>query len=785
MNMPDKQIYRFADVEVDARRGYLWRGGEERRLRQKTFQVLVYLIEHRDGDISKDDLIKDVWKDTAVVDDVLVQSIKDIRRALGDDTRRPRFVRTIPKFGYRFIGTIEEIQKDDLLTAIEEPLEIEAPRSQTKDGKIGFATQNPQFLIRSRFVLIAVFLFAVISIVLGFVGQNGRQFKNSNDAVAPPNESNKKSLVVMFFENQSNNQELDWLREGLADMLITDLSRSTKLTILSRQQFYNALERNGYAPDARISPENALEIAGKSRAEMYIVGSFAALGEAIRLDAKLYDGRTGELRAAETLTVEKPEQIFTEIDLLSIKLLNRLDALPFEPEKPADISNAMTGNLEAYRNYSLAVDEAQAFHNKEAIALLEKAVALDPQFAMAYARIGYTYAVAWNFPEKAKPFLEKAFALSDRLTGKDRLQINAWYSIANLDYPNAVGFYRQIIAQYPLETESYLRLGNLLSGEEKNDEAIAVLKQGLAIDADASLLYNALGNVYSISGRHDEAIAAHRRYVALAPQEANACDSLGMSYQWAGLYADAINEFRRARELNPKFEIAVIHLANANFQTGRYRAAIDLYKKYIEIAPSEIERARGFSAIARVDRRLKNFDAAAKAARQANRENALTIDELWLIASERGDQATANALEEKLFAEPSMTNRGKRILSRYKFYFKGVRALENRQPAEALENFKEAIGKSPPTYEADALEDCLAAAYSRLDQLEEAAAEYERILRLNPNYPLAQFHLAQIYERQGQTEKAFDAYQKFLQIWNEADAEIPEVAAAKKILSKS
>ena len=139
----------------------------------------------------------------------------------------------------------------------------------------------------------------------------------------------------------------------------------------------------------------------------------------------------------------------------------------------------MTDNLAAYRYYSLALEKAQAMHNEEAIALLEKAVALDPEFAMAHARIGYAYAVTGDDAEKARPHLEKAFQLSNRLTEKDRLYINAWYSIANLDYPGAIGPFRKIIARYPMEVEAYLRLGYLLRGEGQHEEAVRVLKQGL------------------------------------------------------------------------------------------------------------------------------------------------------------------------------------------------------------------------------------------------------------------------------------------------------------------
>ena len=81
------------------------------------------------------------------------------------------------------------------------------------------------------------------------------------------------------------------------------------------------------------------------------------------------------------------------------------------------------------------------------------------------------------------------------------------------------------------------------------------------------------------------------------------------------------------------------------------------------------------------------------------------------------------------------------------------------------------------------MEDCLANAYLELGRLDEAIAEYERILRLNPNYPLVRYHLAQAYERKGLRDQARAEYERFLQVWKDADGNIPAVVGAKKALS--
>lgn len=112
MNPLNKQIYRVVDVEVDATRACLKRDGQEQHLRPQTFQVLLYLIEHRERGVTKEELIRGIWQGMAVTDDALVQCIMEIRRALGDDSRHPRFVKTIPKFGYSFIAPVKESPED-------------------------------------------------------------------------------------------------------------------------------------------------------------------------------------------------------------------------------------------------------------------------------------------------------------------------------------------------------------------------------------------------------------------------------------------------------------------------------------------------------------------------------------------------------------------------------------------------------------------------------------------------------------------------------------------------
>jgi tetratricopeptide (TPR) repeat protein/DNA-binding winged helix-turn-helix (wHTH) protein len=775
-------MYRAEDVEFFPLQGRLTRAGQEAHLRQKSLQVLSYLIEHRDRIVTKEELLESLWRHTAVTDGVLTQCIIDIRKALNDDSRQPTFIKNIPRVGYRFIHPIQEIWLDGRLDSVSVITE------ETRSVEIEYTENIPQvavaamparagFLATRRRKLIAAL--AVVAVAVGAV-YTTRRLMTPSSTIAETvlaRVPGKKPVVVMFFDNQTNSQELDWLREGLADMLITGMSRVENLTVLSRHELYRALQRTRGNSADEFHLKDAFDVARRIKIDFVVSGSFAKLGEKIRIDARIHESQSGAVSAAESLIVDQPDRLLEQVDLLALKLAGHLGT-PNINQANQKLPSAITNNLEAYRHYSLAIEMAQAYHTLEAIELLKKAIALDSEFAMAYARIGYTYAVIHNNEgETAKPYLEKAFQLSHRLTEKDQLWIIAWYALAHEDIDSANRTLRQIIAQYPLEVEAYMRLGGFLSDTTNFEEKVSVYKQGLAIDPSAQDIWNLLGFAYCHSGRYQEAFTAFKRYIELAPAEANAYDSLGMCYNEAGQFDEALVEFKRALELNPRFHLTRIHVGDSYIHQGRYRKAEEQYRYALETAPSNWDRAFAHNKLAILY--LSKGDVK-QAEVEARNELSLKNDlgGSFLVALARGDLVKADRLKASLL-DNSPEFRPLSGFARYRAYFLGRYALKSGHTEEAIEYFKE-VAQSPQLIWNDRWPDCLAQAYLESGRWDEAIAEYERLIAVNPNYALLHYNLGRAYEEKGQRERARNEYERFLQIWKDADDNIPEVIAAKQ-----
>jgi DNA-binding winged helix-turn-helix (wHTH) protein len=257
MQLLDRPIYLVEGFEVDPMHMCVRRADEEYPLRQKTFQALLYLLEHHERLVTKEELIQTIWDGAAVTDDALVQIIVELRKVFGDDSRQPRFIRTVPKVGYHFIAPVSQAHpaRETALVEIDEVTTVQVEIERTIDPPPPTLLPTRQGLWhrlaaspRQRAALFAAFGLMVVLTAGWFWLRRAGEPAN----VTLPRAPGKKPVAVMYFENRASDRELDWLREGLADMLIASLSRSQRLTLLSRQQLTALFSHIGHSSTAQI-----------------------------------------------------------------------------------------------------------------------------------------------------------------------------------------------------------------------------------------------------------------------------------------------------------------------------------------------------------------------------------------------------------------------------------------------------------------------------------------------------------------------------------------------------
>jgi len=767
--------YLFGDFKVDLASGCLIRGTKERPLRHQSFQVLLYFLEHPGILISKEELITAIWSDTAVTDNALAQCIAEIRRELRDNSRNPQYIKTYPKVGYRFIAQVEsarvsvpEEKSTTLSDRTDTQVIVELPVTTSLCLPEQALPVAPTVRLWSQLRLAAILLVLLAGACLVWHSSNNSKPKLVSAA------SNAPTLAVFSLRNESGRHDLDWLREGLSDMILTDLAHTVRWKVLSREKVHELLDDGNSSQAPRL--ERALDAARSVHATAFVVGSVSEKDQQMQITVETRDGNDGRLIATDRAILSDPRQIVAEASLLSGSIAHHLG---FADGATPSLAEVMTSNVEAYRYYSVGLEKAEQFQNPQAIDYFKKAIQFDPHFAMAFARIGFAYAVRDFQPEKGRPYLEQALRLSERLPELNRLYIQAWYAISKSEYSNAIPILQQIVSKYPNETEAYCQLSRLLRGQEKVQEAAALLHGAIQKNPGSGDLYNNLGLILSSMGNLPGAMDAYKQYTMLAPQNPNSHDSLGMAYQQAGQYEMATAEYERALELDPEFEPSILHLGDTYYQQGRYVEALREYRRYIQVVQSDDAKALGYGSLSAVYLAQGKL---AEAREAANREIQYNRNSVWNsleIALLKHEQERALKLQQVLFANLPNPERGSPHDVRTEFFYHGYLELKTGDQQGAISHFRAALQHLPPSSGMDLHEDCLANAYLEIGMLPDAISEYQRILKANPTYPLAYYHLAKAYDRMGDRQDATSTYQKFLAVNAYADPDSPAMQDAK------
>jgi serine/threonine protein kinase/TolA-binding protein len=463
--------------------------------------------------------------------------------------------------------------------------------------QVSSAAYAPRFLPKHLRPILAAAAIVLVGLA-GFWFLHGRNARSTGSL-------QHKAVAVLYFTNLSQDQSLNWLNNGLTDMLTTNLAQVKGLDVLSTERVMGAVQRA--SKDGKsLDPAQAQNVARDAGADAYITGALLKIGPTqLRLDVRAQDTSTGQILFSDKLEGQDVQSIFGMVDRLTANIASNFLPASQVPQKAPEIEQASTSNVEAYRHYQLGVDYGRRFLTTDAIRELEEAVRLDPQFGLAYLRLSDQYYLEGDVRRGTETAV-KVEQLQSRLPRYDQLSLQVVKASRSQDPEAELAARESIVSEFPRATEDRGILGEFLSTLGKQDQANQLFQQGLALDPKNEDLLNFQSYTLARWGNISGALAANDAYIAVRPGDPNPFDSRGDVLFIAGRDDEAIAAYRKVLELKPDFsdygeylKLAIVYtdqkkpdVANASFQQYAQRTS-PLSRLYVPGFQAQFKQTAG------------------------------------------------------------------------------------------------------------------------------------------------------------------------------------------------
>jgi DNA-binding winged helix-turn-helix (wHTH) protein/tetratricopeptide (TPR) repeat protein/TolB-like protein len=623
----------FGPFVAEGGTGRLLESGHVVSLAPKPFETLYYLASHPGRVVPKTELMERLWPGTFVTDDVLVQCVVDIRRALHDPAKTPQYVQTVPRRGYQFLAPVHEAAATDAAGNGGPP--AATPAAAPSEPALRSEPAPASGPERPRWWPGAIVLAVAL---VSLIGWSAWRWVASS-RLPSAGGVDLGSLLVMPMTVEEPTPESGWLRQGLAEMIRSQLGQTPGIRVVARHRLAAALSDAGYTEETGPSAEGASKVARGLRAEKLVTGSFVRVGEQFVLTAQVVDVLTGRTEGSASVRGRHPVDLLDAVDELCLKLLHNLTpspgpgALGFRPARLA------TRSVEASRHYVEALT-LQARGGRvaweEAEKRLDEALKLDPSFAQAYVKKAEIQQGRrrWGYgdPDPA-PAIRAAARLLKELPDRDRLLVESFEALILQQQPEiALRRWNALLQFYPtfaqeagvptVVADTFATLGRwdelILVGETHVNSpslpsaerarlasllATAFRRKGefaRALEhAQESVRFwptregpeflrqrTVLGRVALEAGRRVEALAECRA-VALAPEaDATNLTDAAWGLYMAGEPAEAVRLVDRALALDPGYGNAYHLRGWMQLAQGRYADAAQSLLAAFERTPS-------------------------------------------------------------------------------------------------------------------------------------------------------------------------------------------------------
>lgn len=593
----------------------------------------------------------------------------------------------------------------------------------------------------------------------------------------------KDTIVLADFDNHTGDPVFD---DTLKQALATDLQQSPFLNILSDSQVRRTLQLMGRSAGERVNEAMGREICQRVGSKAVLSGSIAALGSQYAIGLTAVNCATGDTLDREELQASRKDEVLSTLGKAASSLRRRLgESLGSVQKYDTPVEQATTSSLEALQAYSQGARARWERNDAQAIPFFEHAIELDPKFAMAYLYLGVSY---MNLQEHAAavPYTQKAYALRDRVSEREKCTISAqYYQFVTGEIGKEMAALSMCEQVYPRDFVPHELLGIGYGTLGQYEKALAETRQ--AVDAEPTN-GNCYGNLMTALIWLDRTAEARSVYQQAVERRVDNFDVHLSRYNLAFLEDDAAEMQRQVAWSAGQPGVEDTFLsdeADTEGYFGRVASARGLSARAAQSAA--VAGHQETAAIWWLAAALREAEYGNSARAREDTASALAlasghdVDLMAALALARaGENAHSQRLADKLAASyPSDT-----ILNSYWLpVIRAAIALNHRNPTKAIEALQPAapyeLG-SPRPYPGSLYPVYLRGlALLELRRGEEAATEFRKILDhrgIVGNSPfgvLARAGLARAYALQGENTRARTAYQDLLTAWNAADPGIP------------
>lgn len=755
----NNDIYRFGIFEANFETGEFLRKGVRVKLQEQPFRLLQVLLESAGEIVSRESMRQRLWPGNTFVDfdASLGVAVGKLREALGDDADNPRFIETIPRRGYRFVAPVQQTNHSPELATPPSVTSSSLPKSRRKVVSIGITLA---VLLSS----LAVYLKSLHHTAL----------------------SQRDGIVVGDFSNSTGDPVFDG---SLRRAVVVQLAQSPFFTIPPDAKIEEALQGLGRPPDEKLSPALAREVCQQAGAKAALTGAISQQRGTYLIVLEADRCADGNLLARQEMTATGKNQVLptlgSGIEDLRKRLGESRDSLH---EYGVPIEQATTDSLDALKAYQLGLELRARDNSPKAIPAFETAVALDPNFAMAYAQLGSAYS---NRGETiaGSLYFKRAFELRSRVTEPERFYIagryfdiitgelekssenselweqtypNEWVPYNGLAndanqmgrYETAIKAAQEAVLLNPNHTFGYTNLALGLLGTNRFNEAKAVCEEAVARRRDSDVIHMSLyamafmeGNQKALQREMDLASGSQRQSVMLYV-EAKAAGAQGKMKEANRLFQQNVAQLQADRQQ----EIA----ANTMAYEALLSAVIGRPQEARRMASASLRSGRG--------------------------EIDLGSDALAFALS--GDAAQAKNIAEEFNRSYPLATLNMGV---YSPMIQTVLAESHRPSSQDVTDRMKAALPYELGQEADLLPVYIRGqAYLTSNSGADAAKEFQKMLDhvgvdpVSPYISLAHLGLARADNLTGEKTKSLKEYERFFQLWKNADNDIPILQMARR-----